>query len=214
MRGGMGPTGRRVVLAFFPDVVKGRSPHPSARLIPRLASLLLCCLLASSCGGEPPASRQQSFPQAGLRFNAAPGWTVSEKSEDGCTFAVEASKGPDLRLLICLSPPRQDILFTQNTFVSCENVKQYIQERLKGLRPACRGGGSGDLFGYDALYVRLLRSEGKVRVQFVNHVFYPVKGRLMQVMAMTVADDDQAAKALYEEHAQAFTSMMGSVRLR
>ena len=158
--------------------------------------------------------RQYESARAGVRFLAAPGWTVTEKTEEGCSFSVEAVKGPDLKFLICVSPPRPDILFTHNAFVSCENITQYIREALKGLHPACRQGGAGPHTGYDTLYARLIRADSRVRVQFVNHVFYPVKGRLVQVMAIALADDDKSAQALYEENSRAFDSMMGSVRLR
>jgi len=179
-------------------------------------ALILCftaCLLIA-CSQEPPKSRMYENPKAGVRFYPASGWMVSEVTEDGSLFSVEATKGPDLRFLISVSPPRQDILFTQNTFVSCENVKQYIEESLKGVQPICRRGGAGQVFGYDTLYARLLQSGGKVRVQFVNHLFMPVKGRLVQVMAYSIGDDDKAAQALFDENRSAFFAMMGSVRLR
>ena len=85
---------------------------------------------------------------------------------------------------------------------------------MKGVQPICRRGGAGQVFGYDTLYARLLQSEGKVRVQFVNHLFMPVKGRLVQVMAYSLGDDDKAAQALFDENRSAFFAMMGSVRLR
>lgn len=186
------------------------------RHLPILRALLLAlaALWAAACSRETPMDRQYESVQAGVRFIAAPGWTVAEKTAEGCSFSVEAAKSPDLKFLICVSPPRPDILFTQNAFVSCENIAQYIREALKGLKPVCKQGGAGPHTGYETLYARLVRSDAKVRVQFVNHVFYPVKGRLVQVMAIALGDDEQAAQALYEEHARAFDSMLGSIRLR
>ncbi|GFK92733.1 hypothetical protein NNJEOMEG_00560 [Fundidesulfovibrio magnetotacticus] len=180
-----------------------------------LTACLAACLLLAACAQEPPERRSYRNDAVGLRFHPAKGWTVAETTEDGCTFAVEASNGPDLRFVICLSPPRTDILLTQNAFVSCENVKQYVAESLKGIKPTCMRGGAGDHFGYDTLYARLLRGgDGKVRVQFVNHVFAPVKGRLLQVMAYAVADDDKQAHALFDANRAALFAMMQSVRLR
>jgi hypothetical protein len=184
--------------------------------MPQFRALILgfaACLLIG-CSQEPPKPRIYEDPKTGVRFFPASGWVVTEVTEPGALFAVEATKGPNLRFLISVSPPRQDILFTQNTFVSCENVKQYIQESLKGVQPICRRGGTGQVFGYDTLYARLLQSEGKVRVQFVNHLFMPVKGMLVQVMAYSIGDDDKAAQALFAENRSAFFAMMGSVRLR
>lgn len=176
--------------------------------------LTLAVWLLPGCSQEPPPqSKTYRDPKSGISFNPAPGWTVAEKKEEGCDFAVEAAKGPDLRFLICLSRPRPDILFTQNAYVSCENIKQYIQESLKGVRPTCSKGGSATLFGYDALYARLLHSEGKLRVQFVDHLFVPSKGRLVQVMAYSVGDDDNAAHELFDDNRMAFFTMMSSVRL-
>lgn len=181
----------------------------------RLFALLavLAASLCLGCAQEPPPSRLYRNEAARIRFHPAPGWTVAEKTEEGCTFAVEASPGPDLRFQICVSPPRPEILFTQNTFVSCENVKQYVESALKGIRPSCTGVGAGDHFGYDALYARRLAAGDKVRVQFVEHQFIPVKGRLVQVMAYAVGDDDRQARELFERHQKALTGMMQSVRL-
>ena len=177
--------------------------------------VFLCACMLAGCSQEPPP-RPPGYENttAGIRFNPVHGWDVAEKSMDGCQFAVEASKGPDLHFLICVSPPRPGILFTQNFFVSCENVKQYIQEALKGIRPTCNRGGAGTVMGYDALYARFLQSGNKVRVQFVDHLFLPAKGKLVQVMAYSIGDDDKAAQALFEESRSAFFTMMGSVRLR
>jgi len=52
-----------------------------------------------------------------------------------------------------------------------------------------------------------------VRVQFVDHQFIPVRGRLVQVMAYAVGDDDAQARALFERHGAEFAAMMQSVRL-
>jgi hypothetical protein len=177
-----------------------------------LAGLAMSML--AGCEPAPPAPTLYENTQAGVRFNPSPGWDVAEKAEAGCLFAVEATKGPDLRFLICLSAPRPEILFTQNTFVSCENVKEYIQQSLKGIRPTCGGGGSGGHFGYDTLYARLLQSGDKTRVQFVNHLFMPIKGKLVQVMAYTIGDDDKAAHALFDRNRPALFDMMSSVRVR
>lgn len=179
-----------------------------------LPFILLACLALWSCSPEPPPYRTYENAQAGIRFNPSHGWNVEEKTEPGCLFAVEASRGPDLRFVICISAPRQDILFTRNAFVSCENVKEYIENELKGLKPLCSRGGTTTLMGYDTLYARLLKSGDKVRVQFVNHLFIPAGGRLIQVMSMAVGDDDKTAKELFEANRHSFFAMMASVRTR
>ncbi len=180
----------------------------------RTATILLALALmaVTACRNDAPLYRIYESAKGGIRFYPAKDWIVEEKNEPGCLFAVEASKGPDLRFVICVSQPRPELLFTQNTYVSCENLKEYIEKDLKGLRPFCGRGGTGVLFGYDTLYARLLRSGDKVRVQFVNHLFIPARGRLIQVMSIAVADDDKAAQALFEQNRAAFFSMMGSVR--
>ncbi|WP_243360802.1 hypothetical protein [Fundidesulfovibrio terrae] len=170
--------------------------------------------ISAGCSQEPPQPRVYENAEAGVRFYPSRGWDVAEKTEEGCLFAVEATNGPDLRFLICVSPPRPEILFTQNTFVSCENVKQYIAEALKGIRPTCSRGGAGGSFGYDTLYARRLQAGSRVRVQFVNHLFIPLRGRLVQVMAYAIGDDDKAAHELFDANRNAFFNMMGSVRLR
>ena len=176
--------------------------------------MVLAASLLAGCSLEPPKPQGYENAAAGIRFTPASGWEVAEMSVEGCVFAVEASKGPGLRFLICVSPPRPEILFTQNVFVSCENVKQYIQEALKGIRPICNRGGAANVSGYDTLYARFLHSGSKVRVQFVNHLFLPVKGKLVQVMAYAVGDDDKAAHELFDQNRSAFFNMMGSVRIR
>lgn len=182
--------------------------------MPRTAPLLLAAVLLclAACQSEEPLYRVFESAKGGIRFHPAKDWTVEEKDEPGCIYAVEASKGPDLRFAVCVSQPRPELLFTQNTFVSCENLKEYIVKDLKGQNPFCGRGGTGTLFGYDTLYARLVRSEDKVRIQFVNHLFIPARGRLIQVMSMAVADDQKAAQELFERNRAAFFSMMGSVR--
>jgi hypothetical protein len=184
-----------------------------AALLAGLIAGLAACLLAG-CKPAPPVPTLYENKQVGLRFNPSPGWDVAEKTEAGCAFAVEATKGQDLHFLICISPPRPEILFTENTFVSCENVKEYIRQALKGVRPTCDPGGAGGHFGYDTLYARLLQSGDRARVQFVNHLFMPVKGRLVQVMAYSIGDDDKKAHALFDKNRPALFDMMGSVRVR
>lgn len=179
-----------------------------------LLLLLACLALAAACSPEPPPYRTYENAQAGFRFNPSQGWDVKEREEPGCLHAVEASKGPDLRFVICVSAPRTDILLTRNAFVSCENIKQYIESDLKGIKPVCSRGGTTTLSGYDTLYARLLKSGDRVRVQFVNHLFIPASGRLIQVMSMAVADDDKAARELFDANRHSFFAMMGSVRTR
>ncbi|MFZ5426685.1 MAG: hypothetical protein ACOZEN_06900 [Thermodesulfobacteriota bacterium] len=181
--------------------------------MPRTAILLAAVLLClAGCQSGEPLHRVFESAKGGIRFHPARDWTVEEKDEPGCIYAAEASKGQELRFVVCVSPPRPDLLFTQNTFVSCENLKEYIVKDLKGLTPFCGRGGTGTLFGYDTLYARLVRSGGKVRMQFVNHLFIPARGRLIQVMSMAVADDRKTAQELFEQNRAAFFAMMGSVR--
>lgn len=176
---------------------------------------LAACLLAACTQEPPPRPQPWENVQAGIRFYAAVGFEVRETTEESCQFAVEASKGADLRFRICVSPPRPEILLTQNDFVACENVKLYIEQALKGIRPTCNPGKAGDLFAYDTLYARRLKDEhGKVRVQFVNHLFVPAKGKLVQVTASAIGDDDKHAQALFEQNRGALFAMMSSVRIR
>lgn len=183
-----------------------------ARLFPSIAALALL-LAVTACMSDPPRPGYEN-PSTGLRFSPAKGWDVADVTEEGCTFAVECVKGPDLRFLICAGPPRPEILFTQNTFVSCENLKQYITEKLKGIQPTCAMGKAGPLFGYDTLYARYLQSGSRVRVQFVSHLFAPKRDRLVQVIAYSIGDDDKAAQELFEENRYAIIKMIDSIRLR
>jgi len=186
-------------------------------LLPWLLAALLAQLLALwGCSPEPPpAFRGYENKAQGLRFQPAPGWTVAETGIEGCRFAVEATGEPDVRFQICVSAPRKEILLAQNAFVACENVKQYIQEALKGIRPTCGPGKVGDYYAYDTLYYRLLGTEGgKVRVQFVNQAFAPLPGRLVQVLAYTLGDDEKKARELFEANRDMLFAMMASVRLR
>lgn len=177
-----------------------------------LLAALLALALLWGCKGEEPQYRTFESAKGGIRFNPAKGWAVEEKAAEGCVYSVEASKGPDLRFVVCVSPPRPELLLTGNTFVSCENIKEYVTRELKGISPACNRGGSGTLFGFDALYARRVRAGDRVRIQFVDHLFIPVRGKLIQVMSMAVADDDKAAQALFDENRYAFFAMSGSVR--
>ncbi|WP_243367727.1 hypothetical protein [Fundidesulfovibrio soli] len=181
-----------------------------------LAALLAPLLVLGACSPEPPpAFKGYESKAEGLRFQPAPGWSVSEKEIEGCRFAVEASSGQNVRFQICVSPPRQEMLLTQNAFVACENVKQYIQEALKGLGPTCGPGKVGNNRAYDTLYYRLVADGGgKVRVQFVNQLFAPLPGRLVQVLAYTLGDDEKAARELFEANRDALFFMMASVWLR
>lgn len=185
---------------------------PSVKLI---LLALAACLLAGCAKEPPPRPPAYENVQAGIRFHPAKDFAVRESVEEGCLFAVEASKGTDVRFRICVSPPRPEILLTENAFVACENVKLYIEQSLRGIRPTCSLGRAGDLHAFDALYARRLKAErGKVRVQFVNHLFIPAKGKLVQVTASAVGDDDKEAQALFEQNRSALFAMMGSVRIR
>lgn len=197
-------------------MLPGRDKSGYQRAMRRLSALILALAAwtFAGCSQEPPQPRVYENAEAGVRFYPSRGWDVAEKTEEGCLFAVEAANGPDLRFLICVSPPRPEILFTQNTFVSCENVKEYITKALKGILPTCSRGGAGGSFGYDTLYARRLQSGSRVRVQFVNHLFIPMQGKLVQVMSYAIGDDDKDAQKLFEANRNAFFNMMGSVRLR
>jgi hypothetical protein len=183
-----------------------------ARTGQALAALAFALALAACVPDQPRPGYEN--PATGLRFSPAKGWDVADVAEEGCTFAVECVKGPDLRFLICVGPPRPEILFTQNTFVSCENLKQYIAEKLKGIQPACSAGKAGPLFGYDTLYARYLQSGSRVRVQFVSHLFAPAPGKLVQVIAYSIGDDDKAAQELFEANRYTIIKMIDSIRLR
>ncbi len=180
-----------------------------------LAALCVLALALAACSPEPPPAFTGYENTAwGVRFSPAKGWTVAETAVDGCLFAVEASSGPDARFQICVSAPRPEILLTQNTFVSCENVKQYVREALKGVNPLCTPGKVWGEFAYDTLYVRLLQSGDRVRVQCVNHLFVPLPGRLVQVIAYTLGDDEKAARDAFEANRVALMRMISSTRLR
>ena len=102
---------------------------------------------------------------------------------------------------------------TDRAWVGRQTLYQQVESALKGIRPSCTGVGAGDHFGYDALYARRLAAWDRVRVQFVEHQFIPVKGRLVQVMAYAVGDDERQARELFERNQKALTGMMQSVRL-
>lgn len=148
-------------------------PGLSAGLSARLRAGLLAGFLALlpvlwACSPEPPpAFKGYESKAEGLRFQPAPGWSVSEKEIEGCRFAVEAASGQNVRFQICVSPPRQEMLLTQNAFVACENVKQYIQEALKGLGPTCGPGKVGNTRAYDTLYYRLV-ADVRTRLEAQN----------------------------------------------
>ncbi|GAB6036566.1 hypothetical protein JCM15519_11250 [Fundidesulfovibrio butyratiphilus] len=151
---------------------------------------------------------------AGVSFVAPPGWKVAETTSRECLFAVEAVKDRDCRFQICISPPRADMLLTRNAFVSCENLKSYITSQLKGVNPVCQRGRAGNLYAFDTVYERRIQTPDGIRVQLVNHLFAPAKGRLVQVMAYTLGDTEAEARRRYLENRRALDRLVSGVRFK
>ncbi len=184
--------------------------------MPKLFAFLLLCLAALTlgCTQEPPKPTYYENAKYGIRISPLTGWTVAEQQSPDCLLSVEVVKSPDCRLVVCVSPPRPEILLTQNTFVACENIKLYIEEKLKGIHPECGEGKAGDSFAFDTLYSRRIQSGQAVRIQFVNHLFVPAKGKLVQVMAFTLGDTEEKARKTFEDNKDALFRMMGNMRIR
>ena len=193
------------------DDIPGRPGYARGmRLVFLLAALLACC---------PPTVRAQDLtpydnPARNFRIVPQRGWTLTETAMPGCTLGLEITKTPDCVLRICLSPPRQDILFSANAYVACENVKLYIADQLRGIAPTCFKGRVGAFAAYDTLYLRRVQAGDRVRVQLVNHLFAPLPGRLMQVMAYSLGDTEDEARAVFEANRPEIERMVGSVWMR
>lgn len=184
--------------------------------MPKRSALMLCCLTALlwSCTQEPPKPTFYESAKYGIRLSPPVGWTVVEQQSPDCRLSVEVVKSPDCRLVVCVSPPRPDILITQNTFVGCENIKLYVAEKLKGINPECSDGKAGDAFAFDVLYSRRIQSGDTVRMQFVNHLFVPATGKLVQVMAITLGDTEAQARKAFEDNKNDLFRMMSTMRIR
>lgn len=181
----------------------------------RLVSVL--CLAVFVFSARPLQAQVEGLydnKAAGVSFVAPPGWKVTETSPQECLFAVEAVKDRDCRFQICISAPRPDMLLTRNAFVSCENLKAYISNSLKGINPVCQRGRAGNLYAFDTVYERRIQTPDGVRVQLVNHLFAPAKGRLVQVMAYTLGDTEAEARQRYLENRRAFDRLTGGVRFK
>ena len=172
------------------------------------------CLLAAVCQAQ--AQDLTAYDNAAFNFRFTPqrGWVLTESSSPDCRLTLEAAKTPDCRLRICISQPRPDILLTQNAYVACENIKLYIKDQLKGLNPACFTGRIGERLAYDAMYLRRVQDGDKVRMQLVNHLFVPLPGRLVQVMAYSLGDTEDEARAVFEAHQGEISRMMASIWMR
>lgn len=195
--------------------IAGWAPAGYQYPMPKLSALILCCLTALllACQ-EPPKPTFYENAKYGIRISPLPGWAVAEQQSPDCLLSVEVVKSPDCRLVVCVSPPRPEILITQNTFVACENIKLYITEKLKGINPECGAGKAGDSFAFDTLYTRRIQSGKAVRVQLVNHLFVPAAGKLVQVMAFTLGDTEAQARKAFEDNKDALFRMMGNMRIR
>jgi len=183
----------------------------------RSVLVLALCLYALALSARPLGAQVAGLYEnkaAGVSFVAPPGWTVTETSPQECLFAVEAVKDRDCRFQVCISPPRADMLLTRNAFVSCENLKTYITTSLKGLHPVCQRGRAGNLYAFDTVYERRIQTPEGVRVQFVNHLFAPARGRLVQVMAYTLGDTEADARQRYLENRRELDRMIGGVRFK
>lgn len=184
--------------------------------MPKRTAILLCCLAALlwGCTKEPPKPTYYENTQYGIRISPLKGWSVAEQQSPDCLLSVEVVKSPDCRLVVCVSPPRPEILLTQNTFVACENIKLYATDKLKAINPECGAGNAGDTFAFDVLYSRRIQSGNGVRIQFVNHLFVPATGKLVQVMAITMGDTEALARKAFEDNKGDLFRMMSNMRVR
>ena len=206
----------RPIWASLVADVAGCLPAGYQESMPKPFAFLLFCLaaLTLSCTQEQPKPTHYENAQYGIRISPLTGWAVAEQQSPDCLLSVEVVKSADCRLVVCVSPPRPEILLTQNTFVACENIKLYIEEKLKGIHPECTGGKAGDSFAFDTLYTRRIQSGQAVRAQFVNHLFVPAKGKLVQVMAFTLGDTEEKARKTFEANKDDLFRMMGNMRIR
>lgn len=192
----------------------GRSGYAGSM---RLSLVLAAALLAVAVRvPAAPAQEPAVYDNPARNFRIVPqkGWTVAETAMPGCTLGLEATRAADCVLRVCLSPPRPDILFANNVYVACENVKLYIVDQLKGISPTCFVGRVGGRMAYDALYLRRVQMGGRVRVQLVNHLFAPLPGRLLQVMAYSLGDTEEEARAVFEANRYDLDRMIGSIWMR
>jgi hypothetical protein len=64
------------------------------------------------------------------------------------------------------------------------------------------------------MYFRLIQGQDRVRVQFVDHEFVPMAGRLVQVMAYSLGDSEGQARQAFETHKEELLRMMASIWMR
>ncbi len=165
-----------------------------------IATALVAALLVACSSFEKPEDRRKHNEQYRFSLVIPKGWTFFDDNSDSCLATLGARKGA-CRIYACAAKRPKDIITARSRYINCEQLKDYVTERLKGQNAECSPGVVLGRRTYDLYYMRRIQNRDGVKSQFVRQSFLPFGDMLYTVTAYAMGDTDQAARDAFEQNA-------------
>jgi hypothetical protein len=172
-----------------------------------LAAVLLC-----SCQ-EPPSGRYVN-DEYDFSFMPPKGWRFTAEKTNECLVSAEAAKDASCRIYVCVTPRIENLITMRDNFLNCEQIKTFVQNKLKGSYVECEPAHTWRVRAYQAKYLRQIRRGEGVTWQFVDQKYLIRGAHMFTVTAYALGDTPESARAVYEHNIHYLSLAMESVYFR